>query len=65
MLLISIVENKGFRKFINYLDPSFRIPTRYIIKKDGLTSLKEFVDDKNRGILANVPWVNVSSRWVE
>ena len=60
MLLISLVENTGFREFINYFDPSFRIPTRYTIKKAGLPSLKAFVDDKNREILANVPWVNVS-----
>ena len=60
MLPISIVENSGFKEFINYLDPCFNLPTRYTIKKSGLTNLKNFVDAKNIEILSIVPWVNVS-----
>jgi hypothetical protein len=32
MLPISIVDNPGFREFINYIDPSFTIPSRKTIK---------------------------------
>ena len=43
MLPVSLVENPGFRDYINYLDPSFNIPSRSKIKNTGLPNLKDAV----------------------
>ncbi len=41
MLPISLVENKGFKEYILYMDPSFSMPTRSRIKDTGLPDLKK------------------------
>ncbi len=46
MLPISHVENKGFRENINYIDPSFTMPSRQRIKETALPKLKAMCTEK-------------------
>ena len=41
MLPISTVENKAFVDYINYIDPSFSMPTRPTIKNHSFTTIKK------------------------
>jgi len=60
MLPTSIVENKGFIEWVEYMDPCFKLPTRHTIKITGLPSLRTFVNQTNKDRLLNIPWPNVS-----
>ena len=60
MLPISIVENKSFRDFLSYLDPSFTIPCRNTVRETGLGDLKLKVIDKIKKILMKMPFINIS-----
>ena len=60
MLPISMVENPAFKEYINFIDPSFTIPTRSRIKDSGLPKLKSIIQDKIKVILSNTPNVNTS-----
>ena len=37
MLPLSIVEREGFKEFINYIDPSFVMPTRKTSTNDRIS----------------------------
>lgn len=60
MLPISIVENAAFREYIEYLDPSFNIPSVYTIKYKGLTELAVHVDNELVAALAKFRYVNIA-----
>ena len=60
MLPISLVENKGFKEYILYMDPSFSMPTRSRIKDTGLPDLKINVCFKIKEILSKIKWLNTS-----
>lgn len=57
---ISIVEKEGFRDFIEFLEPSFSIPTRYRVKESGLPNLKVLVENKIKQELAQLNSINIS-----
>jgi hypothetical protein len=59
MLPIFLVEKQPFRKFVEILDPSFHMPTRYAVKKSGLPQLREEVKKKLSNILNLIPWPNI------
>jgi len=59
MLPISIVDNPGFREYINYIDPSFTIPSRKTIKDTSLPKMKEAVETKITNILKTIKHPNV------
>ena len=50
----------GFRDFIQYLNPCFRIPSRKTIKESGLRDLYNAVVDKIKEVLKKVPHLNIS-----
>ena len=58
MLPISI-EEKGFRELIEYLEPSFIMPTRFKVK-ELLKGMKLSVEEKIRNELALMDSVNIS-----
>lgn len=60
MLPISIVEKAGFREYIEHLDPSFNMPTRFKIKESGLPDLKRIVEEKINVELARIQSINMS-----
>lgn len=60
MLAISIVEKDGFRDYIEYLDPSFNIPTRYRLKESGLPELKLRLEEKIKLELTTIDWLTIS-----
>ena len=60
MLPISLVERQPFRDFVAHLDPSFHMPTRYLIKQTGLPTLREEIRNKLKNILKSIPWPNIS-----
>ena len=60
MLPTSIVENEGFKEWVEYMDPCFSLPTRHTIKVTGLPTLRSFVNQVNTDILKDIPWPNVS-----
>lgn len=60
MLPISIVEKEGFREYVNYLNPSFSIPTRHRIKETGLPALRTSVDLQLMLILLALKSINIS-----
>ena len=60
MLPISLVENKGFREYINYIDPSFTMPSRQRIKETALPKLKAMCTEKIKKCLNRIRWVNTS-----
>ena len=60
MLPLSLVENKGFKEFINYIDPSFLMPTRKTIKTTGVPALKEIVFSKLKNQLQTIQFPNMS-----
>jgi hypothetical protein len=60
MLPISIVENSAFKDYINYIDPSFSIPTRSSVKNSVLPQLKNKGHNKINKILSQIPSVNTS-----
>ena len=60
MLPLWIVESNGFKEFINYMDPSFNMPTRKTLKSSGVPSLKEMVLIKLKENLKNVEFPNMS-----
>lgn len=45
-LSISIVENKGFREYIGYIDPSFNMPSVQTVRDTGLKVLYDQVKAK-------------------
>lgn len=57
---ISIVERDGFRELIEYLEPSFVMPTRFKVKESGLPAMKALVEDRIRNELKLLDSVNVS-----
>ena len=59
MLPVSIVDNPAFREYINYLDPSFTIPSRKTIKDTSLPKMKEFVEYKIKHIMTQIKHPNV------
>ncbi len=61
MLPISIVENVSFREYINFLDPSCTIPSRKTIKDKALPKLKDLCQNRIKGILNNIDFVNTST----
>ena len=66
MLPISLVENLGFKDYINYLDPSFTMPSRRTIKTKGLPNLKEIIQREIKNELSDIPYVNVSTNlWTD
>ena len=60
MLPISIVENKAFVEYINYLDPSFCMPSRHNIKDTVLPKLKSVCQSKIKSLLTTIPSINTS-----
>jgi hypothetical protein len=60
MLPISLVERQPFRDFVGKLDPSFHVPTRYVVKHTGLPNLREEIKSKLKNIMKTIPWPNVS-----
>ena len=60
LLPISIVENSAFKDYINYIDPSFSIPTRSSVKNSVLPQLKNGCQNKINKILSQIPSVNTS-----
>jgi len=60
MLPVQLVEKDGFREFMNYLEPSFRIPTRHKLKTTDLPNLKTSIENKIRLELAQFDSLNVS-----
>ena len=60
MLPLSIVENSGFREFMNHMDPSFTMPSRKTIKSTGLPRLKEMVFGKLKMQLEKNQHPNIS-----
>ena len=60
MLPISIVENQSFRENINYLDPSFSMPTRTTIKNTVLPQLKNSCQIKIKNIIKSIPSISTS-----
>lgn len=67
MLPISIVDNPGFREYINFIDPSFTIPSRKTIKDTSLPKMKEAVETKITNIMKTIKQPNVCTsfrkRW--
>lgn len=59
MLPISIVDTPAFREYMNYIDPSFTIPSRKGIKDSFLPKLKENVENKIKTILKTIKHPNV------
>ena len=57
---ISIVERDGFRELIEYLEPSFVMPTRFKVKESCLPAMKALVEDRIRNELKLLDSVNVS-----
>lgn len=60
MLPISLVENPSFREYIEYIDPSFHMPSVITVKERGLNILESQVNEAIKTRLRNMPWVNVS-----
>ena len=60
MLPISLVEKEGFKQYVEFLDPSFRIPTRWKIKESGLPELIKEVNDKIKLVISNLSSCNIS-----
>lgn len=59
MLPIYLVEKEPFKKFVEALDPSFHMPTRYTVKKTGLPQLRDEIKNKILNILKKIPWPNI------
>ena len=60
MLPISIVERPGFKRYVEFLDPSFTMPTRQRIRDTGLPDLKEAVEQRIRSVFGDIEWFNIS-----
>ena len=60
MLPVSIVEKEPFREYINFIDPSFAIPSRSSVKNTILPQLKSTCQNKIKNILNNIPSLNTS-----
>ena len=60
MLPISLVEKEGFRKYVQFLDPSFTMPTRWKIKETGLPNLKQNIENQIKNDLKSIEWLNIS-----
>ena len=58
MLPLSLVEDNAFIEFVNYLDPSFAMPTRKTVKSTGIPNLKESVFIKMKKLLQNIKYPN-------
>ena len=43
---ISIVEKEGFREFVDYLEPSYFMPTRFTVKNKSLPLMKKEIENK-------------------
>jgi len=59
MLPISLVEREPFKKFVETLDPSFHMPSRYTVKKTGLPQLREEIKNKLSNVLKSISWPNI------
>ena len=57
---ISIVEKEGFRELIEFLEPSFNMPTRFKVKDSGLPSMKLNVENMIRAELKCIDSINIS-----
>ncbi len=60
MLPISLVEREGFRVYINYIDPSFNMPTRSRIKETGLQEIKHNINNYLTSSLEKLETLNIS-----
>lgn len=56
MLPLSLVEHKAFIEFVNYLDPSFSMPTRKTIKCSGSPNLKDDILKQLKKTLNNIKY---------
>jgi hypothetical protein len=59
MLPVSLVDNSAFKEYINYLDPSFSIPSRETIKDSSLPKLKECFENNIKEIMSKIKHPNV------
>jgi hypothetical protein len=57
---ISIVEKDGFRELIEYLEPSFSMPSRYKIKENNIPIMREYVNEKIKKELKEIDSINIS-----
>ena len=60
MLPLQLVEKDGFRDFMHFLEPSFRLPTRQKLKTTDVPNLKIAIENKIRIELAQFDSLNVS-----
>jgi hypothetical protein len=60
MLPISIVENKGFKEYINYIDSSFHMPCVQTVRDSGLNVLNQLVVDKINARLNSISSLSTS-----
>lgn len=60
MLPISIVENAAFREYIEYLDPSFNMPSVYTVKYKGLSELSLRVEIELSSALSKLRYINIA-----
>lgn len=56
---VSIVEKEGFKELIEYLEPSFVMPTRFKIKETSLPMMKQLVEEKQREELKEIESVTI------
>lgn len=59
MLPIVLVERQPFREWLNHIDPSFTMPTRYKIKTSCLPELREKVTEAIKLKLKDIEWINI------
>ncbi len=63
MLPLSLVENQSFKEFINYLHPSFKMPTRKTVKSTCVPTLKECVIIIMKNLITEIEYPNISDGW--
>jgi len=56
---ISIVEKEGFREFVDYLEPSYFMPTRFTVKNTSLPAMKNKIENKIIRELADIISLNI------
>ena len=61
MLPLSLVETAGFKEFINYIDPSFSMPSRKTVKSTGIPELKDMIVVKLKELLEKIEFPNMST----
>jgi hypothetical protein len=60
MLPISLVERQPFKDFILKLDPSFNMPTRYLVKSNGIPDIRKETIINIKNAIFSIPWPNIS-----